>query len=83
MAVSIFLHKSVRRQQSLATGRVLSKVVSETNNLPPIWREDRLFSEQLFSIHRLIGVAVAALVTAHISDALVHRFAARTAFLCA
>jgi cytochrome b561 len=42
--------------------------------LPPIWPEDRLLSEQLFSIHRLIGMAIAGLVAAHIGGALFHHF---------
>jgi hypothetical protein len=42
--------------------------------LPPIWPESRLFSEQLFSIHGLIGSAIAGLVAAHIGRALFHHF---------
>jgi cytochrome b561 len=42
--------------------------------LPPIWPEDRLASEQLFSIHGLIGMAVAGLVATHIGGALYHHF---------
>jgi cytochrome b561 len=42
--------------------------------LPPIWPENRAFSEQLFGVHRLIGVAIACLVAAHIGAALYHHF---------
>jgi cytochrome b561 len=40
--------------------------------LPPIWPEDRPFSEQLFAIHDLIGTVIAGLVAAHIGGALYH-----------
>jgi cytochrome b561 len=49
--------------------------------LPPIWPEDRSFSGQLFSIHRLIGVTIAALVAAHIGGALFHHFVRRDGVL--
>jgi cytochrome b561 len=49
--------------------------------LPPIWPEDRLFSGQLFSIHCLIGVTIAALVAAHIGGALFHHFVRRDGVL--
>jgi cytochrome b561 len=42
--------------------------------LPPIWPENRAFSGQLFSVHRLIGIAIAGLVAAHIGAALYHHF---------
>jgi len=42
--------------------------------LPPIWPENRASSEQLFGVHRLIGVAIACLVAAHIGAALYHHF---------
>ena len=42
--------------------------------LPPIWFENRALSEQLFSVHRLIGIAMACLVTAHVGAALFHHF---------
>jgi cytochrome b561 len=35
--------------------------------LPPIWFKNRELSDQLFSLHRWIGVAIAALVIAHAS----------------
>jgi cytochrome b561 len=40
--------------------------------LPPIWPKDRLFSEQLFAIHHLIGTVIAGLVAVHIGGALYH-----------
>jgi cytochrome b561 len=42
--------------------------------LPPIWPEDRPFSEQLFSVHSLMGIAIACLVSVHIGAALYHHF---------
>jgi cytochrome b561 len=45
--------------------------------LPPIWPEDRAFSEQLFAAHRYVGLAIAALVCAHIGAALFHHFVLR------
>jgi len=43
-------------------------------NLPPIWPENRVFSDQLFFVHGLIGIAIAGLVAAHIGAALYHHF---------
>jgi cytochrome b561 len=40
--------------------------------LPPIWPENRAFSEQLFFVHRLMGLAITCLVAAHIGAALYH-----------
>jgi cytochrome b561 len=40
--------------------------------LPPIAPENRVFSEQLFVLHGLIGFAIAGLVAAHIGAALYH-----------
>jgi cytochrome b561 len=40
--------------------------------LPPIWPEDRLFSERLFAVHGLISIVIAGLVAAHIGGALYH-----------
>ncbi|MBV6486612.1 MAG: Cytochrome b561 [Pseudorhodoplanes sp.] len=48
-----------------------------TFELPPIWREDRAFSEQLFVFHRLIGITIALLVCVHIGAALFHHFVRR------
>jgi cytochrome b561 len=45
--------------------------------LPPIWAENRAFSEQLFYIHTLIGIAIGCLVAAHIGAALHHHFVRR------
>jgi cytochrome b561 len=42
--------------------------------LPPIWPEDRAFSERVFSLHGLLGALIAALVAAHIAGALYHHF---------
>ena len=42
--------------------------------LPPIWPADRALSDQLFSVHRLVGIAIACLVTAHVGGALYHHF---------
>lgn len=42
--------------------------------LPPIWPENRPFSEQMFSIHGLIGTVIAGLVAIHIGGALFHHF---------
>jgi cytochrome b561 len=42
--------------------------------LPPIWPENRAFSDQLFVIHGLIGIAIACLVAAHVGAALYHHF---------
>jgi cytochrome b561 len=45
--------------------------------LPPIWAEDRAFSERLFGAHRLLGIVMAALILAHIAGALFHQFVRR------
>jgi cytochrome b561 len=42
--------------------------------LPPIWREDRAFSEQMFMVHRNLGILIALLVCMHIGAALFHHF---------
>jgi cytochrome b561 len=42
--------------------------------LPPIWPQDQPFSERLFVVHQLIGLAIACLVAAHIGAALYHHF---------
>jgi len=42
--------------------------------LPPIWQEDRLFSEAMFTVHRSLGILIAVLVCAHIAAALYHHF---------
>jgi cytochrome b561 len=45
--------------------------------LPPIWREDRPFSEAMFVVHRGIGFFIAALICLHIGAALYHHFILR------
>jgi cytochrome b561 len=42
--------------------------------LPPIWREDRPLSDQLYALHRAIGIALAILLVGHIGAALQHHF---------
>jgi cytochrome b561 len=42
--------------------------------LPPIWSEDRTFSDRVFALHRLVAFGIAYLATAHISAALYHHF---------
>jgi cytochrome b561 len=42
--------------------------------LPPIWPDNRPFSEQMFAIHGLIGAVIAGLVAVHIGGALFHHF---------
>ncbi|MFL6823342.1 MAG: cytochrome b [Xanthobacteraceae bacterium] len=49
--------------------------------LPPIWPKNRAFSEQLFYIHALLGIAIACLVAAHIGAALHHHFVRRDRIL--
>lgn len=45
-----------------------------TFELPPIWPENRAFSEQLFVVHKWMGFTIAALLCAHIAGALFHYF---------
>lgn len=40
--------------------------------LPPIWPVDQPFSERMFAVHRLFGIAMAGLICAHIGAALFH-----------
>jgi cytochrome b561 len=42
--------------------------------LPPIWPEDRPFSEAMFTVHRGLGILIALLICAHIGAALYHHF---------
>jgi cytochrome b561 len=42
--------------------------------LPPIWPQDQPFSERLFVVHQLIGLAIVCLAAAHIGAALHHHF---------
>jgi cytochrome b561 len=50
-------------------------------DLPPIWPENRALSERLFSVHSLIGIAIAGLAAAHIGAALYHHFVRRDRIL--
>lgn len=49
--------------------------------LPAVWPENRVFSEQLFFVHRWLGFAIAALLCAHIGGALFHYFVRRDGVL--
>jgi cytochrome b561 len=49
--------------------------------LPPLWWEDRAFSDAVLLLHSLIGLAIAGLVTAHIGGALYHQFVRRDGIL--
>jgi len=42
--------------------------------LPPIWSQDRTFSDRLFVVHEPMGMAVAGLAIVHIGAALYHHF---------
>lgn len=43
-------------------------------NLPPIWWEDRAFSNQMMALHRWLGIVIAVLALVHIAAALQHHF---------
>lgn len=43
-------------------------------DLPPIWPEDRAFSEAMFRVHMALGVVIALLIGMHIAAALYHHF---------
>ena len=43
-------------------------------DLPPIWPENRPFSEAMFVVHRSLGILIATLVCVHIAAALYHHF---------
>jgi len=45
--------------------------------LPPIWPENRPFSEAMFTVHRSLGVFIAVLISVHILAALYHHFMLR------
>lgn len=45
--------------------------------LPPIWPENRAFSDMLFGVHKYIGWALGVLVCMHIGAALFHHFIRR------
>lgn len=42
--------------------------------MPHIWREDRALSDQLFVVHRWLGLFLAFLLVGHIGAALFHHF---------
>jgi cytochrome b561 len=42
--------------------------------LPAIWSENRALSDQLFKIHRFIGIALVVLIAGHAGAALQHHF---------
>jgi cytochrome b561 len=43
-------------------------------NLPSIWPENRALSEQLLSIHKVVGISIAVVAAMHIGAALFHHF---------
>jgi cytochrome b561 len=45
--------------------------------LPPIWPEDRAFSDQVLFVHGVVGLTIACLLAAHIGAALYHHFVRR------
>jgi cytochrome b561 len=45
--------------------------------LPPIWRQDRGFSDQILWVHTGIGIALALLICAHVGAGLFHHFIRR------
>ncbi len=49
--------------------------------LPPIWPEDRAFSDRVLFLHSLTGLAIALLLAAHIGAALHHHFVRRDGIL--
>jgi cytochrome b561 len=49
--------------------------------LPPIWPEDRAFSDKVLFVHGLIGLTIAVLLAAHIGAALHHHFVRRDRIL--
>jgi cytochrome b561 len=49
--------------------------------LPPIWPEDRAFSDRVLLLHSLVGLTIAVLLAAHIGAALQHHFVRRDGIL--
>ncbi|HWF95284.1 MAG TPA: cytochrome b [Xanthobacteraceae bacterium] len=49
--------------------------------LPPIWSEDRAFSDRVLFVHSLVGLSIACLLAAHIGAALHHHFVRRDGIL--
>jgi cytochrome b561 len=50
-------------------------------NMPLIWPANRALSEQLFVVHRYLGVAIAVVAATHIGAALFHHFVRRDRIL--
>jgi cytochrome b561 len=42
--------------------------------MPPIWREDRAFSERMFTVHAIVATLLAIAAAVHIGAALYHHF---------
>lgn len=49
--------------------------------LPPLWWEDRTFSNEILLVHSLVALAIALLLVAHIGAALHHHFVRRDGVL--
>ena len=49
--------------------------------LPPIWPEDRAFSESILGLHAWVGITIAVLASVHIAGALFHHFVRRDTVL--
>ena len=49
--------------------------------LPPVWPQDRPFSERVFLGHRVIGFLLAILLCGHVGAALYHHFVRRDSVL--
>ncbi len=49
--------------------------------LPPLWWEDRTFSNEVLLVHSFVGLAIAVLLAAHIGAALHHHFVRRDGLL--
>jgi cytochrome b561 len=49
--------------------------------VPPIWPENRAFSEWLFAVHKAIGIAFLVLIAMHVGGALFHHFIRRDTVL--
>jgi cytochrome b561 len=49
--------------------------------LPPIWPEDRAFSDRVLFVHGLVALAIAGLLAAHIGAALHHHFVRKDGIL--
>ena len=49
--------------------------------LPPLWWEDRDFSNEVLLVHSLVALAIAVLLAAHIGAALYHQFVRKDGIL--